>query len=115
IAAHAGSIEALARSRPLAIQGGQAARASKNKALVLVLKESDVVIPLEKLDLSQERSRLEKEIAACQSEISRLEAKLKNEAFLSRAPSDIVAREREKLASHQQRLRRLEERLAQLP
>jgi valyl-tRNA synthetase len=115
ITTHAESIESLARARPLAIQGGQAKRTSKNEALVMVLKESDVVIPLERLDLSQERSRLEKEMAACQSDISRLETKLKNETFLSRAPAGIVAREREKLSSHQQRLKRLEERLTQLP
>jgi valyl-tRNA synthetase len=74
-----------------------------------------VVIPLENLDLSQERRRLEKEIEATRGDISRLEAKLENQAFVSRAPSELVARERESLADNLQRLERLEERLAQIP
>ncbi|MEE8472149.1 MAG: valine--tRNA ligase, partial [Dehalococcoidia bacterium] len=115
IATHAGNIEAMARARPLSIMGGQAATSSDNRSLVIVLKESDVVISLEKLDLSRERRRLEKEIEAARGDISRLEAKLDNQAFVSRAPPELVAREREALADHRQRLERLEGRLSPLP
>jgi valyl-tRNA synthetase len=95
IASHAGNIETMARTRPLSILEGQAVTSSDSKSLVIVLKESDVVIPLENLDLSQERRRLEKEIEATRVDISRLEAKLENQAFVSRAPSELVSRERE--------------------
>ena len=52
------------------------------------------------VDVDAERRRLEKDLAAAQKELAQTAAKLGNEAFLAKAPGDVVdkIREREKLA-----------------
>ena len=52
------------------------------------------------VDVEAERRRLEKDLAAAQKELAQTGAKLGNEAFLAKAPADVVdkIREREKLA-----------------
>jgi len=52
------------------------------------------------VDLAAERRRLEKDLAAAQKELASTAAKLGNEAFLAKAPSDVVdkIRERQQLA-----------------
>ncbi len=65
-----------------------------------VVGEATVALPLAGLiDVGAERERLSKEIARMDSEISRFEKKLGNESFVARAPEEVVAAEREKLAA----------------
>jgi valyl-tRNA synthetase len=81
-------------------------------ALALVLKETDVVIPLGSMvDLEVERNRLRKEIAENQTEVTRLEARLKDKAFLVGAPVAVVEKERDKLAMKKDKLERLKQQL----
>jgi len=81
--------------------------------LALVLKSSEVIIPMESLvDLDAERKRLEEEIAQSQALIAALEERLKDKAFLSKAPKTVVAKEREKLAERRDKLQRLREQLS---
>ena len=49
------------------------------------------------IDLEEERSRLDKELAQARGHKKRVEGKLGNEKFVSRAPADVVAKERERL------------------
>ena len=55
------------------------------------------------VDLEAERKRLEKDLAAAQKELAGTTAKLGNEAFLAKAPGDVVdkIRERNKLAGEE--------------
>jgi valyl-tRNA synthetase len=53
------------------------------------------------VDAAAERQRLEKELAEADSQISRLE-KLLGGDFAGKAPAQVVAREREKLAAYRQ-------------
>jgi valyl-tRNA synthetase len=109
-----GAIETLSRARPVDFRDGHPEGPSGN-ALALVLKESEVIIPLESMvDLGAERVRLEKEIEQCRTSIDSTEARLKDEAFLSRAPAPVVAKEREKVAAARDRLNRLQESLNKL-
>ena len=48
------------------------------------------------IDLEAERARLEKERERVLADVARLDAKLGNEGFVSRAPVDVVAKERSK-------------------
>ncbi|MFC1952033.1 valine--tRNA ligase [Chloroflexota bacterium] len=101
-------IEALARAKSVTFldsrQGGQ----SSANALVLVLKESEVVIPMESMvNLEAERERIRKEIETTQAEVARLEARLNDRVFLTRAPPTIVNKERDKLALGRDKLERL--------
>jgi len=113
IKCQAQAIETLARVQPLTIIGTKDARPDRVKTLVL--KGAEVILPMAgMIDLEAERARLKKEIEGNQAEIARIEARLKDEKFLSKAPATVIERERERLATHRDRLTRLRERLAEL-
>jgi len=72
-------------------------------------------MPLAELvDVAKERKRLEKEIARVNGEIERLEQKLQNEQFTSKAPSQVIEAERAKLDKAQALQSNLVENLKQL-
>jgi len=103
------AIEALARARPLTFLDSREALRGENM-VALVLKESEVVIPMASMvDLEAEQKRRQKEIAETQAEVSRLEARLKDKAFLSKAPAAVVNKERDKLALRKDKLERLKQ------
>lgn len=68
----------------------------------------------ELVDISAEIERLKKEEKRLVSEIARAEEMLKNERFLSKAPEQKVAEEKEKLEKYTQMLSQVKERLEQL-
>jgi valyl-tRNA synthetase len=71
-----------------------------------------VFIPLEGVvDLEQERARLRKEIDRIEGMLRGTEAKLANESFTSRAPADVVEKERAKAESQRSQLQGLREKL----
>jgi valyl-tRNA synthetase len=85
------------------------------QAATLVIGEIEVVLPMSGLvDAGAERKRLQSEAEAAQAEIERANALLSNEQFTSRAPGNVVERERAKLSAAQERLSKLNERLATL-
>ena len=71
-------------------------RAPEGAVQVLVRGEV-AALPLKGvIDLSAERTRLEKEIAKAEADIKRVDAKLSNEKFVANAPEEIVEEEKEK-------------------
>ncbi|WP_367714469.1 valine--tRNA ligase [Nitratireductor sp. GISD-1A_MAKvit] len=81
----------------------------------IVLGDTTFCLPLgDLIDLSAEAARLEKEISKVTSEMQRLEKKLGNEKFVAKAPQEIVAAEREKLAEFADARGRLEQALARV-
>ena len=101
-------IQTLARARPVTVldsrQGGQ----SSGNAMVLVLKESEVVIPMESMvNPEVERKRIQRGIEAAQAEVARLEVRLNDRAFLTKAPPAIVDKGRQKLYTLIDKLERL--------
>jgi valyl-tRNA synthetase len=50
------------------------------------------------IDLSAEKTRLDKEMAKAEADIKRVDAKLANEKFVANAPEEIVEEEKEKRA-----------------
>ncbi|MBM4167256.1 MAG: class I tRNA ligase family protein, partial [Ignavibacteria bacterium] len=65
-----------------------------------VVDGEELFVPLEGIiDLEKERVRIEKEIARVQSLFVSTSQKLENENFVSRAPKDVIEKEREKLVS----------------
>jgi valyl-tRNA synthetase len=66
------------------------------------------------IDLDRERARLREEIDRLEGQRSATEKKLANERFVSRAPEEVVGRERDKLASFAEQKERLATKLAAL-
>ncbi len=88
-------IESLARAQ-LRVDAG--AMRPPNSALAVV-GASEVYVDLTGVvDLAAERQRLAKEIARASEQITFLEGKLARPEFVTRAPAEVVERERERLA-----------------
>ncbi|MEW6448634.1 MAG: valine--tRNA ligase [Bacillota bacterium] len=78
-------------ARELAVKPAQAAHA--------VAAGVEILVPLGGLiDIDKERARLVKELDTVLNELSRVEGKLRNAGFLSKAPAEVVAKERERQA-----------------
>jgi valyl-tRNA synthetase len=115
LAAQASMIEETARARPLTILGRGDRVLSQDRTLVLVLKEAEVVLPLADIvDRAAEERRLGKESDETKARIAQLEARLGDASFLSKAPSQAIDRERQKLATLKDKLHRLEREISQL-
>ena len=69
-----------------------------------VIDEAMIVLPIaDVVDLAQERVRLEKDLGKLDGEIMKLDKKLSNESFISRAPAEVVEENRERLADEKAR------------
>ena len=84
-------------------------------AVTGALAGAAVYLPLAGLiDVPKERARLEKEQVNLEKKIARLSGKLANAGFTSKAPAQVVAAEREKLAGYEEKITLLRTRLADL-
>ena len=84
------------------------------KAAVLVARYEKISSQGKRNDIRQEIERLEKEEKRLSGELARVNGMLNNERFMSKAPEDKVAEEREKLVKYTQMMEQVKERLAQL-
>ncbi len=85
------------------------------QAMSLLADSVEIYLPLAGLlDISKELERLDKELVQAQQEITRLQSKLGNENFVSRAKPEVVEKEREKLAAQEERSSKLLARRAEL-
>jgi len=110
IETHRAAIEWLAR-----IEGIEAAAAAPKAALQLVVGEATYALPVgEVIDLKAESARLEKEIKKLGDEIAKIDAKLGNAAFVSRAPEEVVEEQRERRQQAEQTRARLSAALKRL-
>ena len=66
------------------------------------------------IDRTAERERLSKEAQRLEGEITRAQAKLANDSFVARAPAQVVAQERERLAGFARTLQQVRDQLAKL-
>ena len=80
-----------------------------------VLGEATIGLPLgDVIDFAKERTRLEKELKRAEDEMARFDSKLSNEQFVSRAPEDVLAEQREKRSEAAAMAARLKEAIARL-
>ena len=84
-------------------------------AVSVVIPGATLYIPFAELvDVAQGRERLQKEKKRLEGELARVNGMLSNERFLSKAPEEKIAQEREKLAKYTQMMEQVELRLSQL-
>jgi valyl-tRNA synthetase len=84
-------------------------------SLQVVVDEATFALPVgEVIDIGRERARLEKEIARLDGEIAKLRQKLDSPAFVERAPAEVVAEQRERLADAEAMRDRLARALARI-
>jgi valyl-tRNA synthetase len=80
-----------------------------------LVNEMEILVPMAGLiDKNAEIARLSKEIEKISKDLSRITGKLGNAKFIDKAPLDVVAKEREKLASQQLSSDKLSEQLAHI-
>ena len=83
--------------------------------MALLAGAVEIYLPLAgMIDIGKELERLDKEIAQTQQEQSRLQSKLANENFVSRAKPEVVAKDRQKLGEQEERLSKLTARREEL-
>jgi valyl-tRNA synthetase len=107
-------IETLAKTRPLSILPREQRPANTEKAMVYVLKDADVVIPLAGMvDPEAEKARLTKEMEILEREIIRLSGRLDDSQFTSKAPPSVIEKEKGRLNEYQDKVARMQAELKQ--
>ena len=107
---HRAAIERLAR-----VDGIAMAAAAPKASLQIVLGEATYALPVgEVIDLKAEAARLAKEIKKLEDEVRKIDAKLGNANFVSRAPEEVVEEQRERRAQAEQTRERLSAALKRL-
>ncbi|MFC1931126.1 valine--tRNA ligase [Chloroflexota bacterium] len=102
------AVQTLARAKPITFLTKRPEGPPSENTLLLVLKKTEVVIPMESMfDLEIEKKRLRKEIEQTQAEIARLETRLNDQSFLTKAPAAVIEKERQKLYTASDKLERL--------
>ena len=105
-------IKALARVEGISVDADYTPEKTDASA---VLHDVEIFMPLKGLiDVDKEKSRLEKEIARVTSELKRVESKLSNESFVSKAPEEVILKEKGKLEEYTDVLSKLQESLLKL-
>ncbi|MBB5373190.1 valyl-tRNA synthetase [Acidocella aromatica] len=106
--------EAISRMARASEIGPLTGPAPKNAAQA-VLGEATIILPLEGLiDLDAERKRLAAALAKAQAELAKVEAKLGNADFVSRAPEAVLEEHRERQESFASEVKRLDTALARI-
>jgi valyl-tRNA synthetase len=82
-------------------------------AAVAVVGDCRLMLKIE-IDKAAERERLQKEISRLEGEIAKAKGKLANSGFVERAPPQVVAQEKERLAAFAITLENLKQQLAKL-
>ena len=110
---HEGYLKALAAADPVTFLSAGADK--PENAMTGVVNGVEIYLPLKGLiDVEKETARMQKELDKLEKELSRLAGKLGNEGFLKKAPEQVVAAEREKLAGYEEKKKSIEARIADL-
>jgi valyl-tRNA synthetase len=77
-------------------------------AATAVVRAVEIYLPLgDLINLEEERSRLNKEVRKIEEELSRVQSKLANREFLSKAKEAVVFKERQKAEQYEEKIRTL--------
>ncbi len=110
-------LERMGRAQSLIIEAEATEYSSMEYASELIGGRGRVFILLEKRsgeDQEKERQRLAKELERVESQCNATRSKLSDEGFVSRAPAQVIQKEREKLANYESQIEKLRLSLTQL-
>ena len=111
LAVHRDLILSLARAASLDIEED----AHPEGAAQIVVEEATVLIPLAGvIDLDRERTRLAKELARLDGDIAKVDKKLGNDAFIAKAPEEVIEEQKERRAEWVEQRDRVAAALARL-
>jgi valyl-tRNA synthetase len=106
-------IKSLGRANPVSFLKGEPGETPGDNTLVLPLTQATVVIPLASMvDIEAERKRMEKELARTRAEVQRLQVRLKDKSFLTKAPTAVIEKERQRLYTLSEKLEKLKQQSA---
>jgi valyl-tRNA synthetase len=109
------SIEVLARTESILFQEPGKQSPSLENTATVILDGATVLISLHGLvDTEKERLRLTKESEECVKNIQSLSSRLGNQQFLSKAPEEVVDKEKQRLTALEERQERIQQYLEQL-
>jgi len=104
-------LKRLARLETIEIHEGDTPKG----AVQVVVGEATYFMPLAGvIDVAAEKARLQKNLDKLTKEIGGLSGRLNNEAFMSRAPEDVVAENRKNLAEAEQKAEKINEAIRRL-
>ena len=105
-------IAALAGLDPAGLTIAESLADKPENSAALVIGPVEIFLPLaEMVDPEAERARLGRELADAESQIARLE-KLLSSDFANKAPAQVVAKEREKLAAYKETAEKIKAQLS---
>jgi valyl-tRNA synthetase len=116
IESESAAIVALAQVDPLIMASGSSSDgAGDGDSVSLVLSRGTVTVPLEGVvDVDREKARLTEELQQIDSGAQRLSARLSKADFLSKAPPEVVEKERARLSALEDRRIRVAETISRL-
>ena len=113
VEAQRGALARLARVGELRFE--RAAEGAVGAHAVLQGGSTEVFLPLEGvIDVGRERERLREETTRLEGQLTGASQRLANDQFMSRAPAEVVAKERERAANLAERIGKLREKLTLL-
>ena len=78
------------------------------KSILHALSHTEIYLPLEGIDLEEQRKKLQKQIDKNQKEFDKLQKKLSNPKFVENAPDTVIEEVKEKAKSFQETIKSLE-------
>lgn len=108
-------VKRLAWAEPLEIVSRESGAKRLEKALTTVVKGAEVFLPLAGvIDIEEEITRLEKVARELEKDLDRTEKRLSDEEFLSKAPQDIIEKQRKRQEEASEKLEIIRKRIAML-
>lgn len=90
-------------------------KAKPERSMSAIVAGATIYVPLAGLiDVDREIERLEKELSSLEAELAKLDAKLANEKFVTKAPAEVVERERGRRDEMKDKADKVRARLAEL-